>query len=227
MGKKRRKNEPEELSRWPPPSTSTGQAVYSLLYGVKGYGKTYFARRVFWARRRKKGSGIFFDPKAENEGMGVVVATVEELREVIGKARRAGEPFSVVVCLGWNESAEEFWPVIFQTGNLLLILDEAQDYAGRNVSEKSGIIQIIGKGRSRRIDILSTVRTPPEIHKQLRGNWDVVVTFRQGERDYADHLARRYFPGPGMTEKILNLPLYRYLHSHHGRVTEGIIPPPT
>ena len=227
MEEKEAELEPEELSRWPPPPDSAGEACYTLLYGVKGNGKTTYARGVVWARRRAKGSVIFFDPKAENKKMGMVVATVEELREVIGRARRAAEPFSAVVCLGWNESAEGFWPVIFQTGNLLLVLDEAQDYAGRTVSEKSGIIQIVGKGRSRRIDILSTVRTPPEIHKQLRGNWDVVVTFRQAEMDYADHLARRYFPGPGMTERILNLPRFHYLRSHHGQVSTGVVPRPT
>jgi hypothetical protein len=83
------------------------------------------------------------------------------------------------------------------------------------------VIQVVGKGRSRGIDILSTVRTPPELHKQLRGNQDIVITFRQVERDYADQLAHRYFPGPGMAERILSLPKFQYLRSEAGSVSTG------
>lgn len=210
-----------ELQAHPPRPSSQGAATYTLLFGAKGMGKTTYARAVWWARRRAGGSGVLFDPKAENGDMGQVVRTPGELSRLIGDALQEGRQFSAVVQLGWGESAEAFWPIVFAAGNLLLVLDEAQDYAGLETSSRSGVIQIVGKGRSRGIDILSTVRTPPEVHKQLRGNQDVVVTFRQSERDYAEGLASRYFPGPGMADRILALPRFHYLRSHHGNVTRG------
>lgn len=132
----------------PPRPTSKGKSTYLILLGAKGQGKTTYARAVWWARKRAGGSGVFFDPKAENGDMGTVCRNVGELAQVVGR-----RPFSAVVQLGWGQKGEDLWPLVFATGHLLLVLDEAQDYANRHTPDSSGVIQIVGKGRSRAIDL--------------------------------------------------------------------------
>lgn len=51
----------------------------------------------------------------------------------------------------------------------------------------------------------------------------MVVTFRQSELDYAEHIAKRYFPGPGMAARIMALPQFTYLRSHQGQVSQGLV----
>lgn len=211
---------PELAERPPAPSQASGR--FLAIFGAKGYGKTTYLRQLWWARRRRRGSGVFVDPKGENGDMGEVVASPEALQELVHRRAREGTPFSAVVQPGWAGELEPYWPGIFRAGHLLLALDEAQEAADLNQSTRAGALRIIGMGRSRGIDIATTVRTPPEVHKQFRGNLDTVVTFRQFEPDYAELLARKYFASlPSAAARIQALPRYHFLRFDGSRVTAG------
>lgn len=213
----------QELPERPPAPSRVHDGKFLAVFGDKGTGKTTYLRHVWWARRRKGGSGVMLDPKAENGDMGQVVSSPERLEELVRIRAREGRPFSAVIQPGWGGDLEPYYPVVFSAGHLLLAMDEAQTAADLNTSTRGGAIRIIGMGRSRSIDIITTVRTPPEVHKQFRANLDVLITFHQTNPDYARLLAEDYFFQPSLASKILSLPKFHFVRFDGSRVTQGNI----
>lgn len=204
-----------------PPGPGPNENCYTLIYGMKGMGKTTLARMILRARAKRGGSWVFVDRTGANGDLGVVATTLREVVELIQEAVRARRPFGVVVQLGWGQSHEPLWEFLYQVGDLLLVLDEAEAFASTSRIDKN-LEQLVNLGRNKRVDILSTVRTPPELSPRLSGNWDVAITFRQPLPDYAEVLNRRFFR-LSSSERILSLPRFHYLRAKDGKVTLGAV----
>lgn len=212
-------------------SRSSGPAVdgpgdadcsYVAVFGMKGMGKTTLARAVYKARIRAGGSGVWVAGAGGNDDLGTVARSSGEAARIIHRALEADRPFSVVVQPGWEPELEELWRVVYETGNVLLALDDCQDFANASYIDRD-LSKLVSWGRNAEVDLITTVRTPPELHKQIRGNLDVAITFRQRSRSYAEDLNREFFDLPDGPDRILSLPRFHYLREESGEVTGGRI----
>lgn len=212
----------------PPISAGAGanENVYTLIYGSKGKGKTTYARIVYSARIRRGGSGVFIDRTGKNGDLAQLAAGGRVCRTIgafyaYARARLLeGRPLNAVIALGWGEDHNKLWPMLYEIGDLLLVLDEAEQFASAWKIDPD-LSELVSLGRNRRVDILSTVRTPPELHTRLRGNRDVVVCFGQSYRRYAEQLNTDFFGLDDGGRIIHELPALEYLRTAEGRTTRG------
>jgi hypothetical protein len=198
--------------------------VYTLIYGAKGMGKTTLARAMYLRQLRAGRSGVVVDPTGSNGDLGTVVTSTGQWWDHVRAELGAGRQFSTVVQMSWGESHNDLWRLIYvvakQTGGLLLLLDEAEQFANAHRID-ANLAELVSLGRNARIDIITTVRTPPELHGLLRGNRDQVVTFRQPAQPYADKLNGDFFHLPNGADRIRTLPRFSYLLAREGEVSAG------
>jgi hypothetical protein len=199
---------------------------YALVYGSKGKGKTTYARKVYSARIARGGSGVFIDRTGRNgdlaelPGGGRVCRTLGAFYAYSRARILEGRPINAIVALGWGEDHNRLWPMLYEIGNLLLVLDEAEQFASAHRIDPD-LSELVSLGRNRRVDILSTVRTPPELHTRLRGNRDVVICFGQSYRRFAEQLNSEFFGLEDGGRIIHELPALEYLRTAEGRTTRG------
>lgn len=192
-------------------------------------GKTLLARSLFRARIRAGGSGVFIDPKGENLDLGAPASSVGKLWAHVRGRINTGRPFAVVLAPSrWEAGTDlgDLWRIVWELGDLLLVVDETQQWASAEYIDP-GFKNLVGLARSHRIDLVCTMQTPPMLHKQIRGNLDVVTTFRQPELDYASDLSKKWFNLPDPT-LLQRLPKFVYLRSQLDRtppVTKGRVDP--
>lgn len=200
--------------------------LYTLIYGGKGMGKTTLARGMYLAALRRGRSGVVVDPTGTNADLGRVVRSTVEWWEHVRAELAAGRQFSTVVQMGWGHSHDALWRLIYrvarESGGLLLFLDEAERFANAHRIDPN-LAELVSLGRNARIDIITTVRTPPELHGLLRGNRDQVITFRQPAAPYADKLNRDFFHLPDGERRINTLPRFEYLLARDGKVSRGAV----
>lgn len=203
--------------------------TYHAIFGRKGMGKTLLARSLFRARIRAGGSGIFLDPKGENGDLGFAAGSVGELWAHIRGKLNTGRPFAAVLAPSrWEAGTDlgDFWQLVWELGDLLLVVDETQQWGSAEYIEP-GFKNLVGLARSHRIDMVFTMQTPPMLCKQIRGNLDVLTTFRQPELDYAAGINKNWFNLPDPT-LLQRLPKFVYLRSQLDRsppVTRGRVDP--
>lgn len=200
--------------------------TYTLIYGAKGMGKTTLARGMYLRHLAAGGSGVVVDPGGTNQDLGTVVTSPGRwYRYARGELARR-RPFSAVVQFGWGQDRDPLWELVYRTaqqiGGLLLLLDEAEGYANAHRIDP-GLSELVSQGRNAEIDIITTVRTPPQLHGELEGNYDRAVTFRQAKRHYARVLNREFFHLDGGAELILQLPRFHYIQAGRGEVRRGVV----
>lgn len=206
---------------------------YVLCLGSKGTGKSTYAEQAFRARIAAGGRGVWFDPIGNRGHLGYVVhsgaefwAAWKRFSAAAAAAPAGRRGFGLVIQPGWEglESLGGVWRMIFELGDVLLVLDEAPMIAPVDGSADPALKHLVRLGRNRRIDIITTCHVPAQLDKGLRGIRDVVVTFRQVEADYADQVAAM-FPGlgPAGPQLIASLPTFHYLRVENGRVTRGVV----
>lgn len=209
-------------------AAGAGQAEnhYTLIYGSKGKGKTTYARLVYSARIRRGGSGVFIDRTGRNGDLakgpagGRVCRTLGAFYAYARGRILEGQPLNAIVALGWGEEHNRLWPMLYEIGDLLLVLDEAEQFASAHRIDPD-LSELVSLGRNRRVDIISTVRTPPELHTRLRGNRDAVITFGQAYMRFADQLNDEFFGLEGGGRIIHELQPLEYLRAAEGRTTRG------
>lgn len=198
------------------------------ILGKKGMGKTTYALGIFRARVRAGGSAIWIDrtgkagAELEAGGFARTVDTVRGFnRELLGSLER-GEPLRVAVNLGWGEDHNPLWRRIYQFGRVLLVLDDPSSLMKYNRIDPD-LEELVELGRNQEVDIVTTVRRPPELHGSLKNATDVAVTFRQGTPHYAREVAGTWFHSLQDAEsRILELPKFHYLRADSdGRISGG------
>ena len=206
----------------PRPRSRVRVNTYTLVFGKKGAGKTSFARSVFAQRVRAGGSAVFVDPTLCNGDLAEVCTSVGQFDRMWRPLVRAGRPFAAVIQPGWDDDFNKLWRLIYQIGDLLLVIDETDRYATAQRIDPN-LEKLVNLGRNQQVDILTTVRTPPELSKRIQGNVDVAISFKQELPDYAQDLNRRFFRLPDGEARILALPPLHYLRVQNGRVSAGVV----
>lgn len=197
--------------------------MYTAIFGKKGTGKTTYARSMFRARVAAGGSAVFVDRTGKNGDLGYVCETVPAFVSYARAQLHAGAPIVAVVVPSWGDAElDQLWPLIYKLGSLLLVLDEAEQFANAHRID-SDLAELVSLGRNQEVDIAAVVRTPPELSPRITGNLDVCITFQQPHRDYAKVLNDRFFHLAGGEHRILTLPKFHYLRAHDGRVTGGVV----
>lgn len=203
---------------------------YTIIVGKKRFGKTTYARKVVAKGQRLGKSLVFIDPTKRNADFGRVVGSGKALWSVARDAIANKKPFNVVVQLGWGASYDDFWELLFNIGNIVLVLDEVHMVASANRISPP-LENLIRMGGNQCIDIITTTQNPPGIHGTLKNNSDSVISFRQKTRHYAEVVASDLFALGGrdrdaMIKILLTLPQFHYVHfsEDHG-LTRGIVTP--
>lgn len=201
--------------------------VYMPIFGMKGMGKTTLARQLYAARIEAGRSGTFIDRIGNNGSLaglrrGVIVRSpagwYAEVRAAIAEQRA----FNIIVQPGRGTSKEmrKLWAMIYEVGDCLLCIDEAEGYANAHSIDPE-LHELVSLGRNQQIDAIFTVRTPPELHRVIRGNADVVISFRQPSAHYADVLNKEHFHHPRGSAILQGLPRFGYLRAENGSITMG------
>lgn len=210
-----------------PARTGTVRSCYTLVFGQKGMGKTTYMVAVYLAAIRGGRSGTFIDSKGEYGHLGRIVRTPAEWAAHVAAARRDRRPFNLVVQPSWDAELAPLWRLIYEAGDVLLAIDEADGWAPSSGAVPPELVKLIGWGRSKRVDMLTTVRLYSEIHGTLKGAADVVVTFRQPDAYYAEAINKRWFnlADPSL---ITRLPEFTYLRMDVGarKIERGRTRPP-
>ncbi|HET8655275.1 MAG TPA: AAA family ATPase [Longimicrobiaceae bacterium] len=189
-----------------------------LIFGASGYGKTELGLRIYGTRYTKGGQCLFIDPTGNYGHLGRRVRSARELEQL---AEAAGDrPFSLVYQPD-GDDLSAMWQAIYRRGRLLVLVDEAQNF-GRAGEVQPGLHRLISQGRHRLVSLVMIVRTPPEMPKVARGNYESLYTFRQTEPDYARWLATRYFDVPDAERRIQRLERFHFLRvDAAGKITRG------
>jgi hypothetical protein len=189
-----------------------------LIFGASGYGKTELGLRIYGSRFKRGGQCLFIDPTGNYGHLGRPVRSGAQLHQL---AAAAGDhPFSLVY-QPEGDNLAEMWDAIYKRGRLLVLVDEAQNF-GRSGDVQPGLHRLISQGRHRLVSLVMIVRTPPEMPKVARGNYEALYTFRQTEPDYAKWLASRYFDVPDAERRIQRLERLHFLRvDAAGIVTRG------
>lgn len=199
---------------------------YTLIYGKKGQGKTVLLRMLAMMRGDRGGSWTMIDRTGRNGDLpgARVVTTPAGWWSAVRAARRIGVPYRLVLQPRRGVAMDPLWAMIYEVGYQLLLIDEAEEYASAHRIDRE-LGELVSLGRNRQVDIASTVRTPPELHGRLRGNADVVISFCQPSRHYAETLNREFYhlPDPSI---FMALPKFTYLRAAEGVVTRGVLPVP-
>lgn len=192
---------------------------YVLIYGAKGMGKTLLLRSIVRAAQRAGRSTVYIDRADTGADLGAVVRTPAAWWVHARAALRTGRPYRLTVQPGRGVSLDPLWAMLWEVGDVLVAIDEAEAYANAHRIDPE-LESLVNLGRNRGVDIATTVRTPPELHGRLRGNADAVFTFRQPSRLYADSLNREFFhlQDPRI---LMQLPRFRYLRASEGNVSVG------
>lgn len=199
--------------------------TYSLVYGMKGQGKTILLRSLMAYRAARGGSYTFVDRTHNDTPPGAVeVATPAGWWAHVRAARRTGRPWAIRVKPGRGADLNPLWAMVYEVGGQLLAIDESQYYANAHRIDPD-LDELVSLGRNQRVDIAAAVRTPPEQHGRLRGNADVVFSFCQPSRRYAEILNREFF-FLARPEIMTQLPKFEYLRAEQGNVTRGVLPVP-
>lgn len=190
-----------------------------LVFGSSGYGKTTLATRIYAQRFTKGGRCTFVDPTGKYGDLGTVVRNAREWEEEI----RAAGPgrCSLVLQPDGSEELEVFWRRVYAHGRLLLVVDEAQNFGNASRID-AGLHRLISQGRHQLVDLVMIVRTPPELPKVAKGNYESIFTFRQTDPDYAAQLNDGFFRLRQGAELIQRLPRLHFLRvDADGGVTRG------
>lgn len=199
--------------------------VYQWIQGASGMGKTLAAKAVAGQRARAGGRLVVVDPNSVFDGYGRPV-TVREGIELLRRAAAAPTaPLAIVLRPGWDEDIGSVWKHVFNAGRLLLLVDEAAQYASNEAGALDrDFVNLCIKGRNQYIDMITTSQAPTTLHPQVRSLWDVYLTFRQSEPRYAEEIARKYFRNPALAAPLLTLPKFCYLRATvEGGVSRGTV----
>lgn len=194
---------------------------YGLIFGKKGTGKTTYLRKMFARARARGRNTIFMDPTGKNADMGTVVKSGKAFWSHARAAVKTKTPYNLVVQIGWDESYDNFWRILYDLGDHLLALDEVHFMASATRIHRD-LESLIRLGRNRFIDIITTTQTPPGLHNVLKANSDWVVAFGQKSHHYASVLNDTFFHMPNGAELMVKLPPFYYLRvDNAGNVTRG------
>lgn len=194
-----------------------------LYFGASGYGKTTAALRLYAVRFQRGGQCTMIDPTGRYGQIGRVVRSSAEWVAAMRAAGRS--PVSLVYQPHDPEGADvgRFWAALYRQGRHLCLCDELQNF-GNAQKIQPGLHKLISMGRHQQVSLLATVRTPPEMPKVARGNYETVYTFRQTDPDYAKQLNDGFFRLRGGAELIQRLPRLHFLRvTADGNVSQGRI----
>lgn len=201
-----------------PSSFGAALAWYLFVYGKKGMGKTLYAREIFQGRVRAGGRAIFIDTTGRNGDLGHVVRRAQDVIPALAAGYRA-----LVFQPGWREKLSALWPVLAQLGHILVVADEAMNYAG-SAKPDEDFLFLTQIGRNASIDLVTTAQAPTDLHPRLRQNFDVMVTFQQGTNDYAELLAKDFFQRQDLAPLLRQLPRFHYLRvTDKGEISRGVV----
>lgn len=202
--------------------------VNTWIQGVGGQGKTLLAKAIAAARIRAGGRVVIVDPNAVFDGWGRVVGVLQAADAL--KASPYPTPLALVVRPAWGEDVSPLWGRLFAAGGLLVVVDEAASWASNEAGAlDKQFLELVIKGRNRWVDLLTTSQAPTTLHPQVRQQWDVYVSFKQAEPDYAKEIAKRYLRRADLAPALLALPKFHYLRATlDGALSRGVvqIPPP-
>lgn len=201
------------------------QKTFTYVYGASGTGKTLYVKHMARQRINNGGRVLVVDPNAVFDGYGDAVdvaGALRRLRQAAEAAARGEFPaFALTVRPTWGESVRQVWPAAFGAGRLLVVVDEARRYASAAKPDPE-FLELNEKGRNRYVDLATTSQQPKSLAPLVRGNYDVVVTFRQTQQDHADYIATEYFNRPELAEAIRRLPDRHYIRGTvGGQVAKG------
>lgn len=208
--------------RAPAPQHGPGRAenTYTLIYGKKGQGKTTALRMMLQQRQQLGGSTTLVDPTGRNGDLGYVVRSPAGWWSHVRRELRAGRPFRVVLQPGRGVDLNALWAMAYEVGHALLAIDETQLFADAHRIDTE-LRETVSLGRNRQLDIATTVRTPPELHPIFRGNTDVVLSFAQPSRRYAEILAKEFYGDMRVADLLVKLPRFHYLRVQEGNISSG------
>lgn len=147
-----------------------------LILGAKGYGKTYFARKlaVRMAGRKKI---LFLDVSASFRDSQYREYIVEDI-EAFLNGRRERRLLATVS----EENASEIldWLASLVPKHrldLVLVVDEANLFTTSHTIHP-GMKKIVALGRHSGVDLILTARDPQELSPRIRSQADVIICFR-------------------------------------------------
>ena len=179
-------------------------AIYTYVYGLKGMGKSLYARGVILRRMQEGGRVVIIDPAGSLAFQGIG-REVSVRAAVAGLKSKGAGPFAIRLRPEWEEDITDVFKAVFDAGRLLLVVDEAHDY-GSASSRDANFLRLMQKGRNQYIDVLTTALGPVGLLPELRNLADVVVSFRQSEPEYARKLAEWFFRDPRAASCLVQLP---------------------
>lgn len=149
-----------------------------LVIGMKGYGKTYFSRKL--ARKLGNGRYLFLDvSKSFEDSEYDKVINWEEINLFLN-----GHIKSLLLTLSEENSKivlreiSRFVPE--KDLNFNLVVDEVNLYGTSHILEPS-LKKIIALGRHSRLNVILTARDPQEINPRIRSQADAIISFRVEE----------------------------------------------
>jgi len=99
-----------------------------------------------------------------------------------------------------DENEEAFFELIYQIGNVTLVVEEIDLYCSSHSSDPF-LKRIIRYGRHRNIDLIGVSRRPAEITKDLVSQSDLLLSFKQTQKIEIDFF-RHYTSNP---ERLMKL----------------------
>ena len=142
-----------------------------LIFGKTGTGKTTLAKKIIENYNRV----IIIDALQEYK-KGLIFYSFQDLADYFTEKNPSKFNF---ICRFENDLDMEYlFLFIFEIGNLLLVVEEAEIYIAPQVKQSS-FLRLVRYGRHRGISILGIARRSTELSTSFRSQTDKIYSFKQ------------------------------------------------
>lgn len=156
---------------------------FIVVVGMKKYGKTVITK---WLIKQGCRSYVIIDVAHVLGDLGYIVHYPERLERALkeGVSQIVYQPVS-----GTKEHWHQVFGILKNYSSYTLVIDEIQEFCYGKWYVSDNLRTIITRGRNQKIGLICNSRRPHLIHKDIRGNADLVFCFYLHEQNDVTYMA--------------------------------------
>jgi len=180
----------------------TEQASISMIFGVRGTGKTTKVREL----TNRTARVLFYDTLGRDYSEGVVCESLDELKAFWRRVYR--QNFRIVYRpVNPEADFDTVCRMVFAAGKMTFVVEEVDTYIDGQGRASDEFRQLIQRGRHADVDMICVTQTPKGFGRLLTSQTETFYLFATREPDHLDYFRKRF--GRRLADELGRLPKFR------------------